>query len=79
MGVPTMDVVNAGLAAVFAGGLLLLAIALWWSRTGDGIEVPRERWPGVVRAAAAVGWALFAGGIFVQIIGHFAQVGVASW
>ena len=79
MAVPAMMVVNAGLTAVFNGGLLLLLVAMWWSWTGDGIEVPRERWPGVVRAAAAVGWALFAGGIFVQIIGHFAQVGVATW
>ncbi|MBI2467488.1 MAG: hypothetical protein HYV62_06685 [Candidatus Rokubacteria bacterium] len=79
MAVPAMYVVDAGLAAVFIGGLLLLALAVWWSRTGDGVEIPRERWPGLAKAAAAVGWALFAGGIFLQILGHFSHVGVARW
>lgn len=79
MSVPAMLVVNAGLTAVLAGGLLLLLVAVWWSRAGDGIEIPRERWPPRARLAAALGWALFIGGILVQVVGHFLQVGVARW
>jgi hypothetical protein len=77
--VPEMMPVNAGLAAVFLGGLILLAVAAWWSWVGDGIAVPHERWPGAVRLAAAAGWALFAGGILLQLIGYFGEVGVARW
>lgn len=79
MAVPAMYVVDAGYTAVLIGGLMLLGLAVWWSRTGDGIEIPRERWPGPAKAAAAVGWALFGGGILIQILGHFSQVGVARW
>lgn len=79
MGVPTMVSVNAGLAAVFLGGLLLLGVAGWWAWTGDGIAVPRERWPGPVRLAAAAGWGFFLAGIALQLIGYFGQVGVASF
>jgi hypothetical protein len=74
-----MLVVSAGLAAVFAGGLVLLGVAVWWSWTGDGIAVPRPRWPAVVRLGAVVGWALFVGGILVQVVAYLAQVGVARW
>jgi hypothetical protein len=74
-----MLLVNAGLAAVFAGGLVLLGVALWWSWTGDGIAVPRPRWPTAVRLGAVVGWALFAGGLLVQVVGYLVQVGVARW
>jgi hypothetical protein len=79
MEVPTMLVVDAGYAAILAGGMLLLMVAFWWSWAGDGIEVPRERWPAAIRAAAMAGWALFIGGIFVQLVGYVAQVGVARW
>lgn len=79
MGVPVFMVVNAGLAMTFLGAGLLLLVAVWWSWTGDGIEVPRERWPGAVRLAAVAGWLLWAGGIGVQVIGQFDQVGVARW
>jgi len=79
MSVPVFTVVNAGLAAVFAGAGLLLAIALWWSWAGDGISVARERWPAPIRALAMLGWALWVGGLLVQILGHFGNVGVASW
>jgi hypothetical protein len=79
MGVPIFTVVNVGLGMMFLGAVLLLLIAIWWSWTGDGIEIPRERWPGTVRLAAVAGWLLWAGGIGVQIAGQFDQVGVARW
>jgi hypothetical protein len=79
MAVPIFTVVNAGLAMTFLGGGLLLLIALWWTRTGDGIEVPRPRWPAVVRLGAMAGWLLWVGGIAVQVLGHFGMVGVARW
>ena len=79
MDVPTMMVVNMGLAAVFAGGMVLLVVAFWWSWAGDGIAVPRERWPMPVWLGAVVGWGLFVGGIAAQVIGYFVQVGVARW
>jgi hypothetical protein len=71
--------VNAGLAAVFLGGLILLVVAGWWSWVGDGIAVPRERWPGAVRLFAFAGWALFVGGLLVQLAAYLAQVGAARW
>ncbi len=79
MSVPLMNPVNAGLLALFAGGLLLLAVAAWWSWAGDGIAIPRHRWPGAARAAAVGGWALFLAGIALQLLGYFGQVGVARW
>ncbi len=79
MGVPKMIMVDAGLAAAFVGAGLLLLVALWWSWTGNGIAVARERWPGALRAAATVGWVLWGGGLFVQLLGHFGIVGVATW
>jgi hypothetical protein len=71
--------VNAGLAAVFLGGLVLLAVAGWWSWAGDGIAIPRERWPGAVRLAALAGWALFVAGIVLQLVGYFTAVGVTRF
>ena len=79
MGVPEMTVVNVGLTAVFAGGVMLLMVAAWWSWAGDGIAVPRDRWPAAARATAALGWALFIGGILAQVVSYFARVGVARW
>ena len=79
MGVPQMWTVDGGLAAVFAGAGLLLLVALWWSRAGDGIAVPRERWPVAIRGIAVVGWLLWIGGLFIQILGQFGPVGVARW
>ncbi|MGH7268155.1 MAG: hypothetical protein ACREMB_25335 [Candidatus Rokuibacteriota bacterium] len=79
MGVPELLVVNVGLAATFAGAGLLLLIALWWSWAGDGIGIPRERWPRALRLAGAVGWTLFVGGLLVQIVGYFGPVGVARF
>ncbi|MBI3457393.1 MAG: hypothetical protein HY002_16565 [Candidatus Rokubacteria bacterium] len=79
MSVPAMLVVNAGLAAVLAGGLVLLLVAVWWSWAGNGIEIPRERWPSRARLAAALGWGLFVGGTLVQVVGHVLHVGVARW
>ena len=79
MDVPLMFAVDAGYTATCLGGLLLLAVAAWWSWAGDGIEIPRERWPGAMRMAAAAGWGLFIAGILVQTVSYFAQVGVARW
>lgn len=79
MAVPSMLVVNAGLAAIFGGAGLLLLTALWWSWAGDGISVPRERWPGPVRAMATLGWLLWVGGMALQLLGQFGPVGVARW
>jgi hypothetical protein len=79
MGVPIMNVVNVGYAALLLGGLLLLGVAAWWSWAGDGIAVPRERWPAAIRLTALAGWALFISGIVVQLVGYFRDVGVASW
>lgn len=79
MDVPVMIGVNAGLIAVFGGGLLLLMVAVWWSWAGDGVEWPRERWPGVARVAAIVGWCLFAGGIFLQVAAYLTEVEVARF
>jgi hypothetical protein len=71
--------VNAGLATVFLGGLILLAVAGWWAWAGDGIAIPRERWPGAVRLAALAGWALFISGIVLQLVGYFGPVGVTRF
>jgi hypothetical protein len=79
MGVPIFTVVNAGLVLTFLGGGLLLLIALWWSWTGDGIEIPRQRWPLFARLGAMAGWLLWLGGIAVQLLGQFGMVGVARW
>jgi len=79
MEVPTMFLVDAGYGATLLGGLLLVAVAAWWSWAGDGIAVPRERWPATVRTAAVAGWALFLGGILTQVVSYFATVGAASW
>lgn len=79
MGVPAMYLVDAGLAVTIAGGALLLLVALWWSWAGDGIEIPRDRWPVVMRLGAAAGWALFVVGIATQVAGHVTQVGVARF
>ena len=49
MAVPVFNLVNAGLAMTFLGGGLLLLIALWWTVKGDGIAVPRSRWPAPFR------------------------------
>ncbi len=72
-------VVNTGYAGVLLGGVLLLLVAIWWSAASDGIRLPRERWPAAVRAAAVAGWGLFIGGLVVQVVGYFVQVGVARW
>jgi hypothetical protein len=79
MAVPIFTVVNLGLAMTFLGGGLLLAIALWWTYASDGIEMPRQRWPGAVRLGAIAGWGLWLGGLAIQIAGMFDQVGVARW
>ena len=79
MAVPVFMLVNAGLLMTFLGGGLLLLIALWWTRAGDGIEIPRQRWPVPVRFGAMAGWLLWVGGIAVQLLGHFGMVGVARW
>jgi hypothetical protein len=79
MAVPIFAMVNAGLAMTFLGGGLLLLIALWWTRSGDGIEIPRQRWPAPVRFAAMAGWLLWVGGLAVQVLGQFGMVGVARW
>jgi hypothetical protein len=78
MAVPIFTMVNAGLALTFLGGGLLLLVALWWAR-GDGIEVPRDRWPAAVRFGAMAGWLLWIGGIAIQVLGQFGMVGVARW
>jgi hypothetical protein len=79
MAVPIFTVVNLGLAMTFLGGGLLLLVALWWTVKSDGIEVPRPQWPNPVRFGAMAGWALWLGGLAVQIAGMFDQVGVARW
>ena len=79
MGVPTMFAVDGGLAAAFLGGGLLLLVALWWSARGNGIAVAREAWPVPARMAVLAGWALWVGGLALQILGHFGMVGVATW
>jgi hypothetical protein len=79
MGVPVFAVVNVGLVMTFLGAGLLLAVALWWSWAGDGIEIPRQRWPGIARLAATAGWLLWIGGLGAQLVGQFEKVGVARW
>jgi hypothetical protein len=79
MDVGVMFGVDVAYVAMVLGGLLLLAVAMWWSWAGDGIEVARERWPGAVRLAAAAGWGLFLGGIVGQLVAYFAHIGVARW
>jgi hypothetical protein len=79
MAVPIFTLVNAGLAMMFLGGGILLLIAVWWTRAGDGIEVPRQRWPAAARFGALAGWLLWIGGIAVLILGQFGMVGVARW
>ena len=79
MAVPIFMVVNVGLAMTFLGGGLLLLIAIWWSVKGDGIEIPRHRWPAAARFGAMAGWLLWIGGLAVQVLGQFSMVGVARW
>lgn len=79
MAVPVFTVVNVGLAMMFLGGGLLLAVALWWAWAGDGVEIPRGRWPALARLGATGGWLLWVGGIAVQLVGFFDAVGVARW
>ena len=79
MAVPIFTVVNLGLAMTFLGGGVLLVIALWWTCASDGIEIPRQHWPGSVRIGAMAGWGLWLAGLAVQIAGMFDQVGVARW
>jgi hypothetical protein len=79
MAVPVFTMVNVGLAMTFLGAGLLLLIALWWTRASDGVEVPRQRWPAIVRFGAMAGWLLWVGGFVVQLVGLFDQVGVARW
>ena len=79
MDVPLMQSVTAGLVVVILGGGILLLIAAWWSWVGDGISVPRERWPGALRLAAAAGWGLFLAGIVLQLLGYFGPVGAADF
>jgi hypothetical protein len=79
MAVPVFTVVNVGLGMTFLGGGVLLLVALWWAWAGDGIEVPRDRWPALARLGAMAGWLLWAGGFAVQLLGHFGMVGVAKW
>jgi hypothetical protein len=79
MAVPVFSTVNLGLAVAILGAGLLLLTAAWWSLAGDGVEIPRERWPGLARAMGVAGWALWIGGLLVQVTGHFGAVGVARW
>lgn len=79
MAVPVFNLVNAGLAMTFLGGGLLLLIALWWTVKGDGVAIPRSRWPAPVRLGAMAGWLLWVGGLAVQLLGQFGMVGVARW
>lgn len=79
MAVPIFTVVNLGLLMSFLGAGLLLVVAVWWSVKGDGIEIPRARWPVSMRLGAMAGWLLWAGGLAVQVLGQFGMVGVARW
>jgi hypothetical protein len=79
MAVPVFFGVATALFFTFAGGLALLAVAVWWAWSGDGIAVPRERWPLPIRALALFGWGCFIGGILGQVLAHVIHVGVASW
>ena len=79
MDVPVMLSVTAGLFVAITGGGILLLLAVWWSWVGDGISVPRERWPGALRLAAAAGWGLFLAGILLQLIGYFGPIGAADF
>jgi hypothetical protein len=74
-----MHSVTTGLVVVILGGGVLLLVAAWWSWASDGVSVPRERWPGEIRLAAAAGWGLFLAGIVVQLVGYFGQVGLAHF
>lgn len=79
MAVPVFFGVAKGLLFVFLGGLALLVVALWWAWAGDGLHIPRERWPWPVRALALVGWGAFVGGLVGQVVAYFVHVGVARW
>ncbi len=79
MAVPVFNVVNLGLAMCFLGGGILLLVAVWWAWSGDGIEIPRPRWPAAARFGAMAGWLLWVGGLIVQVLGFFGPVGVARW
>jgi hypothetical protein len=79
MAVPAFTVVNLGLAMTFLGAGLLLLVAIWWTWTGDGIEIPRQRWPRAARLGAMAGWLLWSGGFAIQLLGFFGPVGVARW
>jgi hypothetical protein len=78
MAVPAMGVVNAGLAATFAGAGLLLLAGLVWAWRGNGLEAGPAA-AGAVRVIGAVGWLLWIGGLVLQVAGQFGPVGVASW
>jgi len=79
MSVPIFFGVTKALFFTYAGALALLLVALWWSWAGDGIAVPRERWPAPVRLLALLGWGCFIGGVVGQVLAQFLHVGVARW
>ena len=79
MDVPQLLSVTAGLLVVLMGGGILALLAVWWSWASDGISLPRERWPGALRLAAAAGWGLFVAGILLQLIGYFGPIGVGDF
>ena len=79
MAVPIFFGVAKALFFTFAGGLALLVVAVWWSWAGDGIAIPRERWPVPVRFLALLGWGCFIGGILGQVLAQVLHVGVARW
>ncbi len=74
-----MHSVTTGLILAILGGGVLLLVAAWWSWAGDGVSLPRERWPREIRLAAAAGWGLFLAGIVVQLVGYVGQVGLANF
>ncbi|HSE96560.1 MAG TPA: hypothetical protein VLD61_11765 [Methylomirabilota bacterium] len=78
MAVPAMGVVNAGLAATFAGAGLLLLAGLVWAWRGNGIEAGPAA-SGAVRVIGATGWLLWIAGLVIQVAGQFGPVGVARW
>jgi hypothetical protein len=79
MAVPIFFGVDKGLFFTFLGAAALFLVAVWWSLAGDGIAIPRERWPRPVRALALLGWGCWAGGLLGQLLAYFLQVGVARW
>jgi hypothetical protein len=79
MAVPIFFGVDKALGFTFIGALALLLVAVWWAVAGDGVAIPRERWPRPVRLLALLGWGCWGGGLLGQVLAYVLHVGLTRW